>query len=284
MEISVRVKDHTMAKSSGFAEVNGAKLYYEVEGEGKPIVLIHSALMNSKMWNEQVQALSPHCRVIRFDLRGFGQSPMPDTNGSETDDLAQLLEYLAINKAAILGLSMGAEIALGFTLKYPYMVSGLILSGAGLDGFDYSEAAMKRWNAFSMAVQKRNFPAAIDRFMADWVDGPKLPASLAVRQKVRSIMDEYTFIHYLPRPQAAQSDIDLDSERPMSERLDEIKVPTLIIVGDRDQTDILEIAEVLEEGIEGSKRVDMPNAAHFPNIERPREFNRALLDFMQGLR
>jgi 3-oxoadipate enol-lactonase len=269
------------AKSSGYAEVNGARLYYEIEGEGRPVVLLHSALMNSKMWDEQLTALAPRYRVIRYDMRGFGKSSWPATDGSVTDDLALLLKELKIPKAVIVGLSMGAEIALSFTLKYPDMVAGLVLASSGLDGFDYPETVMKRWNAFMAPIRRRDFPAAIERFIADWVDGPKASASLAVRQKARAIMQEYTFVHYLPREGGQTNDEPDDSQdRPPSDRLDEIKVPTLIIVGDRDQPDVLEIGEVLEEGIEGSKRIDIPNAAHLLNIERPREFNSALLEFL----
>jgi 3-oxoadipate enol-lactonase len=268
------------AKSSGYAEVNGARLYYEIEGEGQPLVLIHSALMNSKMWDDQVAAFSPHYRVIRFDMRGFGKSSWPDTDALYHDDIALLLKSLGVQKAAILGLSLGAEIALDFTLKYPQMVSALILASSGLDGFDYPETVMRRWNAFIEPVKRRDFPAAIDRYMADWVDGPTKSASLAVRQKVRAIMDEYTFAHYLPREKSSKAAEDMVSDIPQMDRLEEIKVPTLIIVGDRDQPDIVEIGEVLEDSIEGAKRVEIEHAGHMVNFERPREFNQAVLDFL----
>ena len=94
-------------------------------------------------------------------------------------------------------------------------------------------------------------------------------------------MDEYTFVHYLPREKsskgAAQETV---SDVPQMDRLDEIKVPTLILVGDRDQPDVMEIAEVLEDEIAGAKRVEIEHAAHLINFERPREFNRAVLDFL----
>src|SRR5260221_14692354 len=117
--------------------------------------------------------------------------------------------------------------------------------------------------------------------MADWVDGPAKSASMAVRQKIHAIMDEYTFVHYLPRDKSAKATPqETESDVPQMDRLDEIKVPTLILIGDRDQPDIMEIAEVLEDEIAGAKRVEIEHTAHFIPFERPREFNRAVLDFL----
>jgi pimeloyl-ACP methyl ester carboxylesterase len=103
---------------SGYAEVNGTRLYYETAGAGHPLVLIHGYTLDSRMWDDQFETLSKKYRVLRYDLRGFGKSayPSPDKSYCHTEDLRALLDYLKISKAYVMGLSMGGGIAVEFTL------------------------------------------------------------------------------------------------------------------------------------------------------------------------
>src|SRR5689334_13901882 len=96
-----------MIVTQGFAEVNGTQLYYEMAGQGEPLVLIHGRLLHSGQWDEQFLEFAQHYRVIRHDVRGFGKSRMRDS-GSDVEDLRALLDYLHIDHAHLLGLSMGA--------------------------------------------------------------------------------------------------------------------------------------------------------------------------------
>src|SRR5713101_544743 len=111
--------------TSGFAEVNGTRLYYEVAGEGYPLVLMHGGIMDNAMWNDQFETFPQHYRVIRFDLRGFGQSDLPvgQKPYSMRGDLRALLTFLGIDRANILGISMAGSIAIDFTLDSPDMVN-----------------------------------------------------------------------------------------------------------------------------------------------------------------
>ncbi len=113
---------------SGYAEVNGTKLYYEVAGGGEPIVLIHGFTFDTRMWDDQFKEFSKQYRVIRYDVRGFGKSSTPNEGEpySHHGDLKALLDYLDIKKAHILGLSMGGSIAINFTLEYPDYATSLI--------------------------------------------------------------------------------------------------------------------------------------------------------------
>jgi len=121
----------------GFAEVNGTTLYYEVAGDGHPLVLNHGGLVDNHSWDDQFDELAQHFKVIRYDMRGFGDSGMLK-NGMEPysmeRDLYSLLQFLGIEKAYMLGLSMGGSLAIDFTLQYPEMVDALITVGAGLSG------------------------------------------------------------------------------------------------------------------------------------------------------
>ena len=122
----------------GFAEVNGAKLYYEVMGAGHPLVLLHEGIADSRMYDDQFNAFAQRYRVVRFDLRGFGQSDLPpgDEPVALYEDLYGLLALLGIKKTYVLGMSMGGAIALDFTLAHPVMVDALILVAPGVSGYD----------------------------------------------------------------------------------------------------------------------------------------------------
>src|SRR6266851_3278425 len=111
---------------TGFAELNGTRLYYEVAGEGHPLVLIHGGLVDRRLWDDQFDVFAQHYRVIRYDIRGFGNSDVPAGPYSNYEDLYGLLKFLGVEKAYIMGLSMGGGIDIDFTLAHPEMVAALI--------------------------------------------------------------------------------------------------------------------------------------------------------------
>ncbi len=111
----------------GVASVNGARLYYEVAGGGFPLVLNHAGLANCRMWDDHIEVFAQHYRVIRWDFRGYGKSPMVPGPFSGRADLQGLLRALGVGRAHVLGLSLGGRIAIDFALEYPDMVAGLIL-------------------------------------------------------------------------------------------------------------------------------------------------------------
>ncbi len=117
-----------LSVTTGFAEVNETRLYYELMGEGQPIVLIHGGAVDRRMWDDQFQAFAEHYRVIRYDLRGSGKSEIPKKQFSNMEDLLHLLRFLNVDKAYLLGLSRGGGVAADFTLEHPEMVDALILA------------------------------------------------------------------------------------------------------------------------------------------------------------
>src|SRR5690242_4972987 len=122
---------------AGYAPVENGQLYYEVAGEGYPLVLIHAGIANSRMWDAQVEAFAQRYRVIRYDTRGFGKTRTEETSYSNRQDLYDLLNHLGVEKAYVLGLSRGGQIAIDFTLEHPKMVAALIPVAAGFSGFDF---------------------------------------------------------------------------------------------------------------------------------------------------
>ena len=258
-------------------EVFGVPLYYEVSGEGSPVVLIHEGIGDSRMFAPQMAALSARHQVVRYDLPGYGRSGKPQTPYTHHEALDALLQHLDIKQTSILGMSMGSNIALDYALTYPANVSGLMLISAGLDGFPPDPDTMTFIQPMIDAYEAEDWPRAIEETLHVWIDGPDRTADEvdpAVRELMRGLIT--TMIEREREPGVAASLLD-----PLAvERLDEINVPTLVIVGDGDLPNIMQQADLLERSIAGARKVVIPNVAHVPNLERPEQINQLVLDFL----
>jgi pimeloyl-ACP methyl ester carboxylesterase len=268
----------------GFVEVNGTQLYYETLGQGHPLVLIQGGYMDRRMWDDQFPVFAERYRVIRYDVRGFGKSALPQVPYADRQDLGDLLTFLGVEKTHLLGLSLGGIIAIDFTLEHPDMVDALILVGSPVRGFPiellYTEEELEQQRsqrgAFEEARQERNIPALVDALMEHptLVPSPHYPAA---RQRVRENLADYSFAWVLdPAPRQ-----ELDP--PAYERLSEIHVPTLIILGSEDDPQLFKHADKLERDIVGARRVTIAETHHMPNMEKPEEFNAIVLDFLGRL-
>src|SRR5947209_4191296 len=127
--------------ASGFIEVESGKLYFEAEGEGPALVLIHAGVAHSGMWDDQFHRFAGHFRTIRYDMRGFGKSESLPGTFSWRQDLFDLLTFLGVQRAALVGLSMGGGLAVDFTLEHPEMVTALVAVALGLSGFSGGQSA-----------------------------------------------------------------------------------------------------------------------------------------------
>src|SRR5712692_4395233 len=189
----------TEGRQIGFAAANGTKLYYETLGEGHPLVLLHGGYMDGRMWDDQFAVFAERYWVVRYDIRGFGKSKMPQVPYSNVQDLYELLKHLQIEKAYLLGLSLGGMIAIDFTLEHPEMVDALVLVGAAMSGFvpSFSEEQEKlerqRAAPFIKAAEERNIPQLVEMLMQH---STLVPASkyASPRQRVRENLSEYSFV------------------------------------------------------------------------------------------
>ena len=131
---------------TGFAEINGTTLYYEVAGAGNPFFLVHGHLLDRRSWDDQFAVFAQRYRVIRYDQRGFGDSGLITKGESYSDrqDLYELMKFLGIESASLMGVSGGGALAIDFTLEHPEMVDALIPVTAGVSGFRPSEEVMKK--------------------------------------------------------------------------------------------------------------------------------------------
>jgi pimeloyl-ACP methyl ester carboxylesterase len=239
--------------------------------------------MNSTMWDDQFETFAQHYRVIRYDLRGFGQSDLPGTEPfSMRGDLRALLEFLGVKKANVLGISMAGSIAIDFTLDYPDMVSALILVAPGVNGFDYdaveTEDEKAMFQEIEAAFKNGDIERAVELETRAWVDGPKRTpeqVDTVVRQRVYD-MD----LRNSRRTEDIEWPDTQQLKPPASERLSEIRVPTLLIIGDDDVREQITVTDMLATKIPGAHKAVMHGVAHVPNMERPAEFNQIVLDFL----
>lgn len=275
----------THDSTSGFAEVNGTRLYYEVAGEGYPLVLMHGGIMDNTMWDDQFETFAQHYRVIRFDLRGFGQSDLPvgAKPYSTRGDLRALLAFLGIEKANVLGISMAGSIAIDFTLDYPAMVNALILVAPGVNGYDndsvQSEEEKAMFQEIEAAFESDDLEHAIELETRAWVDGPN-----RTPEQVDPVVRKRAYNMNLQNNRRAAG-IEWPATQkltpPAFGRLAEIRVPTLLIIGDGDVREQVTLVDMLETDIPGARKAVMHGVAHLPNMERPAEFNQLVLEFLK---
>lgn len=262
-----------------FVEVNEARLAYEVAGHGRPVVLIHAGIADSRMWDDQFDVFADRMEVIRYDLRGFGHSLMPPGPYAHRYDLFGLLTALGVSKASIVGVSKGAMIAVDFALDHPDMVDSLVLVSPALGGTTPSAFSQQQDAEIDAVYEAGDLAGAVELELRRWVDGPRRTPDKVdpgVRERVRD-MDAYNF------DLTGEEGIEQPLEPPAVERLHEIRVPTLVVVGDGDVEDTLRNAELLVTGIEGARKAVIHDAAHMLSMERKHEFNRLVLDFLGAL-
>lgn len=259
-----------------FAEVNGGKLWYEVAGAGTPVVLIHSGITDSRSWESQFSEFARYHRVMRYDMRGFGQSDVAHGEYSPIDDLAGLLQDVGISRTALVGVSMGGALAIDMALTHPEAVSSLVLVGAGFSGHEPSAEFAALMARVDEIYERDGLDAALELELEIWLYGKGRQAA-DVGRGVRGAVREMNRRNWeRSAPDAKPARID----PPAAGRLGEIKVPTLIVVGDLDVDRVQDAADRLEAGIRGARRAVMIGTAHVPNMEQPEVFNRIVLDFL----
>jgi pimeloyl-ACP methyl ester carboxylesterase len=267
-----------MHRETGTAEVNGARVYYEVAGEGEPLVLVHAGIADSRMWEGQIAAFAERYRVVRYDLRGFGKSEMVEGPFSHHEDLRGLLDALGVERAHLVGCSMGGGAVLDFALEYPERIGNLVLVGSAIGGFRPDFGPPKEWDELVAADEAGDLERISELEVRMWVDGPgRSPED--VDASIRDLVREMNLIAL--KTEAAELGEEWEPEPPASDRLYNIHAPTLLIVGDEDQPRIFAAADLLEKELPNERKVLMHGTAHLPNMERPEEFNRLVLEFLQ---
>jgi pimeloyl-ACP methyl ester carboxylesterase len=262
-----------------FAEADGIRLAYDASGSGPPIVLLHAGIVDRGMWDDVVPLLADDFQVIRFDARGFGESSRPpDGSFARWDDLFAVMDAAGVGRAHLVGVSQGAETALDATLAAPDRVDHLVIVGAGMRGWQFSEELNARWQAEVDAWERGDLDGCAEASIQTWFDGPeRSPADVDPDVRRHAWAMQRRAIDLENDDATAAS-----PEPPTSDRLGDVKVPTLVAVGELDQPDMVAIAEKLTAGIPGARHELIPGVAHLPPMEKPGEFARIVSEFLSS--
>ena len=274
---AVPVHPQAPEPAGAWLDVPGGRLYYETAGSGAPVVLLHGGFGDRRMWDDQLPALLPRYRVIRYDHRGFGRSPQPDTAYLATDDLRRLLDHLGVAKAHLMGNSVGGMVALEFALAHPERVASLVMVASGAAGFPVPAEERTATAAFFGGVRTRPLAETVRM----WAAHPMLAATRerpAVRRRVGEMIADNAGIFTM-----AAWPFGPTGGTPPARRLGEVRVPTLLVWGDRDIAGVRLMADSTAHGIRGARREVMPGLSHLPQMEEPARFNRVLLAFLRSL-
>jgi len=245
------------------------------------VLFVHEGIADRRMWDPQVAPfVTAGYRVVRCDLRGFGESEAPTEAWSNVADAHELLTSLGVERATLVGGSLGARVALEYALTHPEQVEALVLMGPGLRDMERTPELERGWAEEEAAIEAGDVDGAVEVNLRMWVDGPSRgPGQVDsdVRERVREMQRRALDVQ-LAAPEVGEEPFD----PPAGARLGEIGCPTLVLVGDLDQPAVLMVAERLVEGIPGARKAVMAGTAHAPSMERPDEFNHLVLGFLQA--
>ena len=261
--------------TGSFVEVEGSTLYYEECGTGpEAVVLIHDGIAHSAVWDDVWPDFCKHFHSIRYDRRGYGRTPVATAPYTEIEDLAALLRQRKVSHAVLVGSSHGGALSIDFTLRYPGVVQQLVLVGAVVSGFPYSDHFLNRGMINSQPFEKNDVPTGL----ANWAKDKYLlaPGHDAAQKRLLAVLTA--------NPQDMTHSDFARPTLPAIGRLHEIRVPTLILVGDADIPDVHAHAGAIEAGISESKRVVVPDAGHLMYMEHPVEFSHRVISFIESNR
>jgi 3-oxoadipate enol-lactonase len=245
-------------------------LFYETSGTGAPMVFVHAFSVDRRMWDAQVSTFEDGYRVIRYDLRGHGRSAAPESPYAGYEDLREVLDLLRIERATLVGLSAGSEVAINFALAYPARVERLVLASPGLGGYKVPPLP---WATPVFEAARAGNPTVA---AARWADTPimTLRRDTSARERLRAMVADNARLWSYQR-----------NERPLvpaaAGRLGEIRVPVLVLTGSADLPHILDIATAIASGVARSRHRSLEGAGHMLNLDDRAGFDEALRAFLK---
>jgi pimeloyl-ACP methyl ester carboxylesterase len=262
---------------SGVLVLDEDKLYYDVSGDGFPLVLVSGGSgMDLRQWDFIAPALAESYRVIRYDPRGIGKSDNPTARYSDTADLNSLLDHLELDRVGLIGLSSAGGFVLEFAIQYPQRITGLVVAAPFVPGFEFSDAMMVRLELFNQAAAQGREPFLDQMF----TDAHFIPAPLdrSVRVAARENMG-YNF----DKGAGFDPGLPISLSPPLLEQLAEINAPVLLLAGELDHPEVLRRNDYLLENIPSAEEKIIPHAGHNGPLENPHAFLDAMNSFLQTI-
>lgn len=266
---------------TGVATINGARLTYEIAGAGRTVVLVHAGICDRWMWDPQFSYYAERFRVIRYDMRGFGDSPMVDGPFSHAGDLVALLNELDVDSAILIGASMGGSAVLDVALSDPGRVDAVVTVGSSPRGFEIDDPALdEAWEEAEQAFESGDLERVNEIEMQIWVDGPqRTPGQVDPVVRAKAAMMNL-------RALQLESEIAGDERKPpfaANDRLHELTIPVLAVVGSLDRIGAVAGSRRIAEGVDRGRFVEISGTAHLPSMERPGEFDDLVLPFLTAV-
>ena len=259
--------------------INNLELYYEVVGEGRPLVFVHGFSGNLTGWAFQIPAFAPHYQTVCLDLRGHGRSEHPTSPEAYSIDLFAadlhgLLRFLDVETCYLVGHSMGGMVALEFAFRHQEMLRALVLMDTSSGEIDRHLGVVLPRDKLEELARNQGMEAVFEFNLAH---NPQLQQLLA-DPELKHLYKEQFLLNsphgYIYSGRAVEGWV------PVTGRLSQIKMPTLILVGENDLP-FLRPSQVLHQGIAGSELVVIPGAGHTSMAEAPEAVNQAIMDFLQ---
>jgi pimeloyl-ACP methyl ester carboxylesterase len=254
---------------------NGVEIAYERAGTGPPLVLVHGAATDSRMWRPQIAGLGDRFTLIAWDEPGAGRSsdvPPDFTLADYADSLAGLIDALGTGPAHVAGLSWGGTVVLELYRRHPELVSALLLVGtyAGWKGSLPEEEVRARVDGVRemLAAGEERFDPTLPGLLAD---DPPAECLLLMEEMAADV-----------RPESMRTALFVMAETDQRDLLPTVTVPTLLIWGDADARSPLRVAHEFERAIPGARLVVIPGAGHMTNLEQPELFNDAVREFCRA--
>ncbi|GAA6623033.1 alpha/beta fold hydrolase [Scytonema sp. NUACC26] len=248
-------------------------LHYEIQGNGEPIVFLHSGGTDLRDWEFIAPKLAQFYKCIAYDGRGTGQSPSPIEFGDYVEDLKNLLDFLDIDNTVLVGHSIGGRIATDFALAYPQRVSKLVLVASGLTGYQFSSELVQRFQEILSAVPN------VEKMTQLSLDLPSYQVVLASPQRDRMIeMAKHNTRRGLEW-QHVWKDVQVWGELPPIPPLNELAVKTLFIIGTQDIEDCFRIADLFKQ-VPDIRFARIEGADHMPTLTHPLEVSSLIGEFL----
>ncbi len=264
-------------------DMNEGQLYYEIAGEGPTVILGHAGFLDSRMWDDQWNTFAQGYRVIRYDMQGYGQSSPASGPVSRRRELLTLLEQLGVERAHFVGSSLSGAVFIDFALEHPEMVDSLVTVNAAPNGFEMQGEPPRYLMEMFETWQGDDLDRVSELQLRIWIDGIHREPN-EVNSKLRQRAAEMNRIPVQNRTMMVADYQPLEPlDPPAVSRLGEISCPALIIDSTLDHPENQRAAAVMVDGLQNAQHATIQNAAHIPNMEQPREFNRIVLNFLSDL-
>lgn len=263
------------APAEGHIDIASGHLHYQRQGHGETVVLVHGFGLDLRVWAPQWAALAESFDVIGYDLRGFGRSSLPGAAPyAHHEDLRALLDALGVDRAHLIGHSLGGGVAASFAVAYPRRAGRVLLSAPLLRGY----AQLDQLMALLKSVWQIAARDGLDAARTAWLNAPLFAPTLqtpAGRSLLTPIMADYSGWHWQHR------DPETGLEPPLAQRLHELLAPTRVLVGERDLPDFVRMGEALAAQAPQAHLELLPDLGHGPSLENATLFNDRVLEFLQ---